>query len=51
MLRDEMSRTTFEQLVEEGRAIEANLTAINASNAPKPASVTTNILLPLEIAA
>ena len=51
MLRDEMSRTTFEQLVEEGRAIEANRPANNASNAPKPASVTTNILLPLEIAA
>ena len=31
MLRNEMARTTFEQLVEEGNLIEANLTVNNSS--------------------
>ena len=45
MLRDEMARITFQQLVEEGNLIESNLTT-SASHALKPAPVTKGILLP-----
>ncbi len=45
MLRDEMARITFQQLVEEGNLIESNLTT-SASHALKPAPVTKSILLP-----
>ncbi len=44
LLRDEMSRITFQQLVEEGRLIESNLT-VNASSALIPDSVTNDLLL------
>jgi len=47
MLRNEMARITFQQLVEEGNLIESNLT-VNASRVPNPASVTNSILIPLE---
>ncbi|MBK7319083.1 MAG: Rrf2 family transcriptional regulator [Anaerolineales bacterium] len=50
MLRDEMSRTTFEQLVEEGRVLDADLTK-NASPAPKSGSAPIKILFPTEIPA
>ncbi len=44
LLRDEMARVSFQQLVEEASLIEADLKK-GASNAPKPASVTNNILV------
>ncbi len=50
MLRDEMSRITFEQLVEEGRILESTLMT-NASHAPKPVPVSTKILLPSDVPA
>ncbi len=50
MLRNEMSRITFQQLVEEGSLIESNLT-INASHPLNPAPVTNGILPPIEILA
>jgi len=48
MLRDEMARITFQQLVEEGHLIESNLTT-SASHTPNPAPVTKNILIPANI--
>jgi hypothetical protein len=39
-----MARTSFQQLVEEGNMIEADLKK-DASNAPKPASVTSSIFI------
>lgn len=50
LLRDEMSRITFQQLVEEGQLIESNLT-VNASPALMPDSVANDILLPSNIPA
>lgn len=50
LLRDEMARITFQQLVEEGNLIEANLT-VNASHALKTAPVTKDIFLPSDISA
>ncbi len=50
ILRDEMARITFEQLVEEGSLIESNLTK-NASRYPNPVPVTSSILLTSEIPA
>ncbi len=50
ILRDEMARITFEQLVEEGSLIESNLTK-NASRYPNPVPVTNNILLTSDIPA
>ncbi len=50
LLRDEMARITFQQLVEEGHLIESNLT-VNASHALNPAPVTTDIPIPLEVPA
>jgi Rrf2 family protein len=50
ILRDEMARITFQQLVEEGNLIESKLT-VKASRALKPASVKKGILPPLEISA
>lgn len=44
LLRDEMARTSFQQLVEEGNLIEANLKK-DASNAPKPVPVSNNIFI------
>ena len=44
LLRDEMARTSFQQLVEEGNIIEANLKK-DASSAPKPATVTSSIFI------
>jgi Rrf2 family protein len=48
ILRNEMASITFQQLVEEGNVLDASLTK-NASCAPNPASVTSGILLPLEV--
>ena len=48
LLRDEMARITFQQLVEEGNLIESNL-ATNASHTLNPAPVTNEILLPYSI--
>jgi len=50
LLRDEMSRITFQQLVEEGQLIESNLT-VNVSSTLKPDSVTNDILLASKIPA
>lgn len=50
LLRDEMARITFQQLVEEGHLIESNLT-VDVSNALNPAPVPSGILLPAEIPA
>ena len=50
LLRDEMERITFQQLVEEGNLIESNL-MVNASHALNPAPVTNDILIPSEITA
>ncbi len=50
MLRDEMARITFEQLVEEGKLIESNLEK-NAPNYPHPVPVANGILLTADIAA
>lgn len=47
ILRNEMARITFQQLVEEGNLIEKG----NASYLPNPASVTSSILLPVETSA
>ena len=47
LLRDEMSRTTFAQLVEEGNALDASLIR-SASPAPKPDSAPINIFIPSE---
>ncbi len=44
LLRDEMARISFQQLVEESKQIEANLKN-DASNAPKPASVTSSFFI------
>ena len=44
LLRDEMARISFQQLVEEGNLIEADLKK-DASHAPKPVSVTSNIFI------
>lgn len=44
MLRDEMARISFQQLVEEGNLIEANLKK-DASHAPKPVSITNGIFI------
>ena len=44
LLRDEMERITFQQLVEEGNLIETNLTSTGSHN-PKPDSVTNPIPL------
>jgi Rrf2 family protein len=44
LLRDEMARTSFQQLVEEGNIIEANLKK-DVSSAPKPATVTSSIFI------
>jgi Rrf2 family protein len=48
LLRDEMSRVTFEQLVEEGNVLEANLTR---SHALQSVPVLTNIPVTSDIAA
>ena len=45
MLRDEMARITFQQLVEEGSLIESNLTA-SASHYPNPVPVSKGISIP-----
>ena len=50
LLRDEMARITFQQLVEEGNLIESNLT-VNASRVPNPAPVITDILIASEVPA
>lgn len=50
MLRNEMAQTTFQQLVDEGQQIEANLIK-NASSAPISDSAPIKILLPEEIPA
>ncbi len=44
MLREEMARISFQQLVEEGNLIEANLKK-DASHAPKPVSITNGIFI------
>ncbi len=44
LLRDEMGRISFQQLVEEGSLIETNLKK-NASYAPKPAPVTSEFFI------
>ena len=44
LLRDEMARISFQQLVEEGHLIEANLKK-DASHAPKPVTVTNNLFI------
>lgn len=44
LLRDEMARTSFQQLVEEAKLIESSLKK-DASSAPIPVAVTNNILL------
>ena len=50
LLRDEMARITFQQLVEEGHLIESNLTT-NASHVLNPVPVTSDLLLPSDIPA
>ncbi len=50
LLRDEMARISFQQLVEEGNLIEASLKK-DASHAPKPASVTSGIFITDNISA
>ena len=47
LLRDEMSRTTFAQLVEEGRVLDTSLTK-SASPAPKLDSAPIKIFIPSE---
>lgn len=44
LLRDEMARISFQQLVEEGNLIETSLKK-NASQASKPASVTNSLFI------
>lgn len=44
LLRDEMARISFQQLVEEGHLIETNLKK-DASHAPKPVTVTNNLFI------
>lgn len=44
LLRNEMANTSFQQLVEEGNLIEANLKK-DASHAPKPVTVTNSIFI------
>lgn len=51
LLRDEMSRITFEQLVEESKQIETNLTKNTASRAHQSVSTLTNIPVSSDIAA
>lgn len=43
LIREEMGRTTFEQLVEDATAIELSLMTNTASSLPKTASVSNNI--------
>lgn len=47
LLRDEMARISFQQLVEEGNLIESNLKTSD-SHYPNPVSVLNDIALPLE---
>lgn len=51
LLRDEMSRVTFEQLVEEGKQIETNLMKNAASRPRQSAPVLTHMLITADIAA
>ncbi len=50
LLRDEMTRISFQQLVEEGRLIEAEWKK-NASHAPMPDSVTNGIFITENVSA
>lgn len=50
MLRDEMARITFQQLVEEGSLIESNQTAA-ASHYPNPVPVIKGVSIPASISA
>lgn len=50
LLRDEMARVSFQQLVEEGNLIESNLKK-DASHALKIDSVTNNIFIPDKVTA
>jgi Rrf2 family transcriptional regulator, iron-sulfur cluster assembly transcription factor len=50
LLRDEMARITFQQLVEEGNLIESNLVT-SASHYPNPVPVTKGISIPSSVSA